>query len=55
MLATHIDGFTNIAKQMQDHVNRHKAIKKALLDYLLEIAGQHGVTLEHQGQIESVW
>jgi glyoxylase-like metal-dependent hydrolase (beta-lactamase superfamily II) len=52
MLATHIDGFTNIAKQMQGHVSRHKAIKEALLDYLLEIAGQHGVTLDKTQKIK---
>jgi hypothetical protein len=37
---------------MQGHVSRHKAIKEALLDYLLEIAGQHGVTLDKTQKIK---
>ncbi len=52
MLIAHIDGFTNIAKQMQGHINRHKAIKQALLEYLLEIAKQHGVVLDETQQIK---
>jgi hypothetical protein len=37
---------------MQGHVNRHKAIKQALLEYLLEIAKQHGVVLDETQQIK---
>ena len=52
MLIAHIDGFVDIAKQMQNQKNRHKAIKEALLSYLLEIAKQHGVTLDKTQQIK---
>ncbi len=52
MLMENINAFTNIAKQMQDHANRHKAIKEALLNYLLKIAKQHGVTLNKMQQIK---
>ncbi|MBT4668750.1 MAG: MBL fold metallo-hydrolase, partial [Candidatus Ruthia sp.] len=45
MLIEHIDGFVNIAESLKDQSNRHKAIKEGLLNYLLEIATKHGVTL----------
>jgi len=52
MLKENIDHFVEIAIQFKDQGNRHQAIKTALLDYLLEIATQHGVTLEKNQQIK---
>jgi len=52
MLQENINHFVEIATQFKDQDNRHQAIKTALLDYLLEIATQHGVTLEKNQQIK---
>lgn len=52
MLIQHINGFVKIAKKSADQPNRHQVIKKALLDYLLEIANKHGVTLDESKQIK---
>lgn len=52
MLAENIDYFVAIATRLKDQDNRHQAIKTALLDYLLQIATQHGVTLEKTQQIK---
>ncbi len=52
MLKQHINGFTEIAKSHSDSSNRHKAIKEALLTYLLEIASKHSVTLDKTQQIK---
>lgn len=52
MLITNIDNFVIIAKQMQNHANRHQVIKEALLDYLLTIAKQHGVILGKAQQVK---
>ena len=52
MLIQHINGFTDIAKQHQNTNNRHKAIKESLLSYLLEIATNHGVSLDQTQQIK---
>ncbi|WPE18293.1 MBL fold metallo-hydrolase [Candidatus Thioglobus autotrophicus] len=52
MLIQHINGFVKIAKKSADQPNRHQVIKKALLDYLLEIASKHGVTLDESQQIK---
>ncbi len=52
MLMANIDNFVAIARQMQNYTNRHKAIKEALLDYLLEIAMQHGSALDKTQQIK---
>ena len=52
MLIQHINGFVKIAKKSANQPNRHQVIKKALLDYLLEIANKHGVTLDEPRQIK---
>ena len=52
MLIEHIDGFVKIAKQMQHEKNRHKSIKENLLNYLLDIAIKHDVTLDKAQQIK---
>ena len=52
MLIEHIDGFVNIAESLKDQSNRHKAIKEGLLNYLLEIATKHGVTLDETQQVK---
>ncbi len=52
MLIQHINGFVKIAKKSADQPNRHQVIKQALLDYLLEIANKHGVTLDEAQQIK---
>lgn len=52
MLTQHIDGFVQIANNLKQTKHRHKAIKTALLDYLLNIAKQHGVDLEKSQQIK---
>ena len=52
MLIEHIDGFVNIAESLKDQSNRHKAIKEGLLNYLLEIATKHGVTLNEAQQVK---
>ncbi|SMN10849.1 Beta-lactamase related protein [uncultured Candidatus Thioglobus sp.] len=52
MLIDNINQFVEIAIQMQHQPNRHKAIKQALLDYLLKIATQHGVVLDEEKQIK---
>ena len=52
MLTTNIDNFVAIAQQTQNHTNRHKAIKEALLGYLLKIATQHGVILNKAQQVK---
>ena len=52
MLIEHIDGFVNIAESLKDQSNRHKAIKEGLLNYLLEIATKHGVTLDEAQQVK---
>jgi len=52
MLIQHIDGFVAIAKKLAHQSNRHAVIKEALLDYLLEIATKHGVTLDKTKQIK---
>jgi len=52
MLIEHIDGFVNIAESLKDQSNRHKAIKEGLLNYLLEIATKHGVTLNETQQVK---
>ncbi|CAB5503314.1 MBL-fold metallo-hydrolase superfamily [Bathymodiolus thermophilus thioautotrophic gill symbiont] len=52
MLIHNINNFVEIAIKMQHQPNRHKAIKTALLDYLLEIASKHGVTTEEIKQIK---
>ena len=52
MLIQHINGFVKIAKKSEDQPNRHQVIKQALLDYLLEIANKHGVTLDEAQQIK---
>ena len=52
MLKQHINGFTQIANQHKDDTNRHKAIKEALLTYLLKIAYEHGVTFDKTQQIK---
>ncbi len=50
MLIEHIDGFVKIAEQAQHKKNRHKVIKADLLNYLLNIANKHGVTLLDEAQ-----
>ncbi len=50
MLIKHIDGFVKIAEQAQHKKNRHKVIKADLLNYLLNIANKHGVTLLDEAQ-----
>lgn len=50
MLKQHINGFTDIAKQHKNASNRHKTIKEALLNYLLIISANHGVTLDEAQQ-----
>ncbi|MBC8493209.1 MAG: MBL fold metallo-hydrolase [Candidatus Thioglobus sp.] len=52
MLKQHINGFTQIANRHKDDVNRHKAIKEALLAYLLKIANEHGVSFDEAQQIK---
>ncbi len=52
MLMQHIDGFADIAQTLKTANNRHQAIKTALLDYLLQIAKDHGVTFEQARQIK---
>jgi glyoxylase-like metal-dependent hydrolase (beta-lactamase superfamily II) len=52
MLKQHINGFTQIANRHKDDTNRHKAIKEALLTYLLKIAYEHGVTFDKTQQIK---
>lgn len=52
MLIDNINQFVEIAIQMQHQPNRDKAIKQALLDYLLKIATQHGVVLDEEKQIK---
>ncbi len=52
MLIKHIDGFVLIAEQFKNSDNRHKHIKQALLDYLLNIAKNHGVAFEQAKQIK---
>ncbi len=52
MLKQHINGFTQIANQHKDDINRHKTIKEALLTYLLNIAYEHGVTFDKAQQIK---
>ncbi len=52
MLASHIDGFVEIANSLKNQSNRHKAIKEQLLTYLLEISSKHGVALDEQQQIK---
>jgi len=52
MLIEHIDGFVEIAKNLKDQTNRHKAIKERLLAYLLEISTKHGVTLDEAQQVK---
>jgi len=54
MLIEHIDGFVNIAESLKDQSNRHKAIKEGLLNYLLEIATKHGVTLDETQQVKLI-
>ncbi|MEO1939287.1 MBL fold metallo-hydrolase [Candidatus Thioglobus sp.] len=51
MLIQHIDGFVDIAKQLKQSESRHKTIKEHLLDYLLTIASNHGVTLDESQQV----
>ena len=50
MLKQHIDGFTDIAEKHKESGNRHKTIKKELLNYLLDIAEKHGVELDETRQ-----
>ncbi|BAS67345.1 MBL fold metallo-hydrolase [Bathymodiolus septemdierum thioautotrophic gill symbiont] len=52
MLIEHIDGFVTIAEQFQNEKNRHKKIKESLLNYLLEIASKHGVSLDEAQQVK---
>ncbi|SMM99794.1 Beta-lactamase related protein [uncultured Candidatus Thioglobus sp.] len=52
MLIDNINQFVKIAIQMQHQPNRHKAIKEALLTYLLNIATRHGVVLDKEKQIK---
>jgi glyoxylase-like metal-dependent hydrolase (beta-lactamase superfamily II) len=52
MLVQNIDGFVKIAKASEDQSNRHKAIKEQLLNYLLDIATDHGVALDEAQQIK---
>lgn len=52
MLAKNIDGFVQIAQILKSTDNRHQAIKKALLDYLLSIAKAHGVVFDKVQQIQ---
>lgn len=52
MLIQNIDGFVKIATTFKNTPNRHKAIKAALLDYLLETSTKHGVTLDKTQQIK---
>ncbi|KAA0452048.1 MAG: MBL fold metallo-hydrolase [Candidatus Thioglobus sp.] len=52
MLIGNIDNFADIAKQMQNQPKRHKAIKEALLEYLLKIAKAHGVSTDKTKQIK---
>lgn len=52
MLIKNIDGFVKIAQTLKNANNRHKAIKKALLDYLLTIAKAHGVAFDKAQQIK---
>ncbi|WP_428085928.1 MBL fold metallo-hydrolase [Candidatus Thioglobus sp.] len=52
MLIQHINGFVDIAQTLKTKNNRHQAIKTALLDYLLQIAKDHGVDFEQAQQIK---
>ncbi|BBB22307.1 hydroxyacylglutathione hydrolase [Abyssogena phaseoliformis symbiont OG214] len=52
MLIEHINGFVNIANTLKTQPNRVKAIKEALLNYLLALASKQGVTLDEQQQIK---
>jgi glyoxylase-like metal-dependent hydrolase (beta-lactamase superfamily II) len=52
MLIQNINGFVDIAKTHQADTNRHKAIKTALLNYLLNIAKNHGTMLNSTQQIK---
>ncbi len=52
MLTQHINGFVNIAKELANTKNRHKAIKDGLLNYLLNITNKHGVTLDRSQQVK---
>ncbi len=52
MLIEHINGFVDIANTLKLENNRHKAIKESLLNYLLEIANKHGVTLDESQQVK---
>jgi glyoxylase-like metal-dependent hydrolase (beta-lactamase superfamily II) len=52
MLAQNIDGFVKIAQASENQSNRHKAIKEQLLNYLLDIATGHGVTLDEAQQVK---
>ena len=52
MLTQHINGFIDIAKELANTKNRHKAIKDGLLNYLLDITNKHGVTLDRSQQVK---
>lgn len=52
MLIQHINGFVDIANTLKTQPNRTKAIKVALLDYLLALASKQGVTLDKKQQIK---
>ncbi len=52
MLIQHIDGFVEIAQSLENQPHRHKAIKEALLAYLLQIASKHGVVLNEAQQVK---
>ncbi len=52
MLKHHITEFSNIARSLEHESGRHRALKEALLAYLLTVAKQHQVELETDKQIK---